>query len=75
MQQEMEAGRFPADRLIDGLLLLVAGALLITPGLLTDVFGLAVLVPVTRSPIREWVKRRLRRMMERGEFRFSGFVR
>ena len=75
MQQEMEAGRFPADRLIDGLLLLVAGALLITPGLLTDFFGLTVLIPMTRKPIREWVKHRLSRMMERGQFGFSGFIR
>jgi UPF0716 protein FxsA len=75
MQQEMEEGRFPADRLIDGLLLLVAGALLVTPGLLTDVLGLTILFPVTRRPIREWVKRRLNLMMQRGEFRFTGFLR
>jgi UPF0716 protein FxsA len=75
IQQEMEAGRFPADRLIDALLLLVAGALLITPGILTDLLGLTILVPVTRTPIREWVKRRIGRMMERGEFQFSSFIR
>ena len=75
MRQEMESGRFPADRLIDGLLLLVAGALLITPGLLTDLFGLIILIPLTRKPIREWVKRRLNLMMQRGESRFTGFIR
>jgi UPF0716 protein FxsA len=75
MQQEMEAGRFPADRLIDALLLLVAGALLITPGLLTDLSGLLVLIPVTRKPIREWVKRRLARMMQDGDLGIGGFIR
>ena len=75
MRQEMESGQFPADRLIDGLLLLVAGALLITPGLLTDLSGMIILIPVTRKPLREWVKRRLSRMMQQGEFHFTGFIR
>ena len=75
MQQEMESGRFPADRLIDGLLLLVAGALLVTPGLLTDLCGIVILIPLTRKPIREWVKGRLNRMMQQGEFHLTGFIR
>ena len=75
MRQEMEVGRFPADSLIDGLLLLVAGALLITPGVLTDLFGLTILIPITRRPIRRWVKSRLSHMMERSEFGFTGFIR
>lgn len=75
IQTEMEAGLLPADPLIDGLLLLVAGAVLITPGILTDLLGFVLLVPPTRAPIRRWVKNRLRRMMERGDVRFTGFIR
>jgi UPF0716 protein FxsA len=75
IQKEMETGRFPADRLIDALLLLVAGAVLITPGILTDLLGFIILIPFTRAPIRQWVKNRLRRMMERGDVRFTGFIR
>ncbi|MFP4431058.1 MAG: FxsA family protein [Spirochaetaceae bacterium] len=75
IQRKMEAGIFPGDEMIDGLLIVVAGALLITPGILTDLFGFGVLFPVTRVPIREWVKRRLSRMMDRGDVHISGFVR
>ncbi|MFW6249770.1 MAG: FxsA family protein [Alkalispirochaetaceae bacterium] len=75
IQREMELGRFPADRLIDGLLLLVAGALLITPGVVTDVFGFLILIPFTRGPIRRWVQQRLRGMMDRGDVHFTGFIR
>lgn len=75
VQRKMEAGLFPGDEMIDGLLIVVAGALLITPGILTDLFGFSVLFPITRIPIREWVKRRLSRMMERGDVHISGFMR
>lgn len=75
IQQEMQIGRIPADRLIDGLLLLVAGAVLITPGILTDLLGFAILIPLSRGPIRRWVKERLRRMMDRGDVHFTGFIR
>jgi UPF0716 protein FxsA len=71
----MNEGRFPADNLIDGLLLLVAGAVLLTPGLITDVLGLAVLIPVTRAPIRRWIKKRLRSMAQTGNVGFTGFFR
>jgi UPF0716 protein FxsA len=75
IRTEMESGRFPADRLIDGLLMLLAGAVLITPGVLTDLLGFTILIPASRAPIRRWVKSRLRRMMERGDFHFTGISR
>ncbi|MEM1271938.1 MAG: FxsA family protein, partial [Bacteroidota bacterium] len=40
VQTQLGAGRSPNDALIDGLIILVCGALLLTPGVLTDVFGL-----------------------------------
>ncbi|MDZ7852610.1 MAG: FxsA family protein [Halomonas sp.] len=45
IEMQMQRGEFPADRLIDGLLLVVAGAVLIAPGVLADVLGFAILVP------------------------------
>jgi len=75
IQAEMQQGVFPADRLIDGLLLVVAGAVLITPGVLTDILGFLILVPVSRRYIRDWVKSRLRRMMDRGTIHYSEFLR
>ncbi len=53
IQQEMAAGRMPADALVDGLLIFLAGAFLITPGMITDFVGFALLIP----PIRAVMKR------------------
>lgn len=49
---ELGVGRLPTAELADGALVLLAGALLITPGFLTDLFGLALLVPFFRSRLR-----------------------
>jgi UPF0716 protein FxsA len=75
IQMQMQRGEFPADRLIDGLLLVVAGAVLITPGVLTDILGFSILIPVSRRPIREWVKSKLSGMMDRGTIHYREFLR
>lgn len=49
IQESLARGGIPADELLDGGLLLVAGIALVTPGLLTDLAGLALLVPWTRN--------------------------
>lgn len=55
LQDSLARHESPADELINGLLILVAGAVLITPGLITDLTGFALLVP----PVRRYVRRRL----------------
>lgn len=74
IQREMNMGRFPADDMLDGLLIFLAGAVLITPGIITDVFGFLILVPFSRDGIRRWVKHRLRRMADQGSVTFRGFM-
>jgi UPF0716 protein FxsA len=49
IQEEVAAGRLPAGSLVDGVILLVAAALLMTPGILTDAFGFLCLVPALRT--------------------------
>ncbi|MFC7138455.1 FxsA family protein [Halosimplex aquaticum] len=56
IQRKLAAGELPTDELLDGAFLLVAGALTITPGLVTDVIGILLVVPFTRAPIR-WAVR------------------
>lgn len=58
---EAREGRIPAKTLADGAMLLVAGAFLLTPGLLTDATGLALLVPGVRNAIRGWIGVRIQR--------------
>jgi UPF0716 protein FxsA len=53
-------GRLPADAAIDGVLILVAGAFLLTPGLLTDVAGFSLLVPGLRRGVKKAVSGYLR---------------
>jgi len=55
ISEEMAAGRLPTDALIDGLLILVAAAVLLTPGLLTDSLGFVLLVPASRAVVRKVV--------------------
>ncbi|EMA50705.1 MULTISPECIES: FxsA family protein [Halococcus] len=57
IQQRVEHGQLPGDELLDGGLLIAAGAFLLTPGLVTDAVGLLLTVPVTRWPIRSAIKR------------------
>jgi len=58
IQDQLSAGRVPGNPLMDGLMILVAGALLVTPGMLTDLVGFALLLPPFRSLIRRYVKGR-----------------
>jgi UPF0716 protein FxsA len=52
VQTDLASSRLPTRALADGFLVLFAGALLLTPGFLTDVLGFVLLIPVTRAPIR-----------------------
>ena len=55
IQQELSQGRMPTDSLIDGALILLAGVLLITPGVLTDLVGILLMIPPTRILFRRWL--------------------
>lgn len=57
MQRTLTAGKPPTNELLDGGLLIAAGAFLLTPGLVTDALGFLLAVPLTRVPIRVALKR------------------
>ncbi|HAK61450.1 MAG TPA: membrane protein FxsA [Nitrospiraceae bacterium] len=61
MQRDMAQGIFPAEELINGVLILVAGALLLTPGFFTDILGFLMVVPGSREVIKKIVKRYIER--------------
>lgn len=57
IQRKLAEGELPTDELLDGALLLLAGVLLLTPGLVTDAVGFLFVIPLTRYPIRLALKR------------------
>jgi UPF0716 protein FxsA len=59
IQAELSAGTIPAGPMVDGLLILIAAALLVTPGVLTDVVGFLLLVPPARHRLRDALRRYL----------------
>lgn len=67
IQDELRAGRMPASALADGLLILIGGLVLLTPGLLTDLFGFAMLVPATRNAFKKRLYSRFEQAVQRGD--------
>jgi UPF0716 protein FxsA len=66
----MASGRVPAREVLDGALVIFGGALLLTPGFITDVLGLLLLIPPTRAVVRavlaRWLAHRMVASMTRG---------
>jgi len=65
IRSQFQQGQFPADSLLEGLLILIGGLTLLTPGFITDAFGFLCLLPPTRVIFRELIKREIRRRMNR----------
>ena len=57
--ETMRAGRVPHRELVDGVLVIFGGAFLITPGFLTDIIGVLLLLPPTRSLFRRQLQKRM----------------
>lgn len=62
-QQQLDQGELPATELVNGLLLLIAGALMVVPGFLTDIAGLLLLLPPTRALVRLVLMRRFEKRL------------
>lgn len=62
-QAMVRQGEVPGKELVDGVLILFAGALLLTPGFVTDAAGLVLLLPPVRTAIRAAARRRLERRL------------
>ena len=64
--QILSQGRVPHREVIDGVLIVFGGAFLITPGFLTDIAGIVLLVPPTRAIVRRAIVKRLGRRVVAG---------
>lgn len=68
MRQAMDQGKMPLSEIFDGFCLVAAGALLITPGFLTDSIGFALLVPPIRTFLRHLIKNHTQWAVSGGEW-------
>lgn len=76
IQKKLNNGEVPGNALVEGAMILVAGALLITPGVITDVVGFLVLIPPTRRALRTLLKRWIKKKTEDGRvnaYKRAGF--
>jgi UPF0716 protein FxsA len=70
--ETLAEGRAPTREVLDGALVIFGGAFLITPGFITDVVGLFLLLPPTRALARRWLAKRL---VDPGAIRVARFGR
>ena len=66
IRTEINQGQLPGNSLIDGVLILAGALLLLTPGLLTDALGFAMLIPLTRVFFRDYLKKIFRNKIQTG---------
>jgi len=59
IQSRLEQGEMPTEQMMDGLLILVGGLLLLTPGFITDILGILLLIPFTRALIKIWIRKKM----------------
>lgn len=67
IRDSVQRGFVPSDDLFQGGLILVGGLLLLTPGIITDLLGFALLIPQTRRIITKWVRSFIQRNIQNGE--------
>jgi UPF0716 protein FxsA len=68
IQEQLQRGQLPASDVVDGALILFAGALMVAPGFLTDLLAIVLLLPPTRALIRIALVRRFRHRIEARTF-------
>ncbi|MBI5814747.1 MAG: FxsA family protein [Nitrospinae bacterium] len=69
----LNRGEFPADALLDGLLVVVGGALMVAPGFITDIVGIILVTPLSRRSVKPFVVRWAQRNMKARVVYSSGF--
>ena len=70
VQSELAAGRLPAEELLHALVVVIAGVLLVTPGVFTDAFGLLMLIRPVRAAMIRRARSRIDRSIQSGDVHF-----
>ncbi|CAM4188406.1 UPF0716 protein FxsA [Paenibacillus endophyticus] len=72
-QRQMQAGQIPGQTLLDGLCVLAGGILLLMPGFLSDIVGVTLLLPATRTFYRQMMLHWIEKRMRNGNFKIGRF--
>jgi UPF0716 protein FxsA len=75
IRQSLSQGIVPAEEMVDAVLIFIGGILLITPGVLTDLFALVLLIPYSRMIFKRWLRRRFDRIVAAGNVRLQYYGR
>ncbi|WP_345874614.1 FxsA family protein [Shewanella algae] len=59
VQKKLAAGEAPGQEIVEGMMLAMAGILLLIPGFVTDLIGLILLTPITRAPLARYFYQRM----------------
>jgi UPF0716 protein FxsA len=73
VRMNLQQGIMPAEELLDGMIILIAGLVLITPGLITDVLGLMMLWPVTRNRFKRFLRKKFDEMQAKGSINITRY--
>ena len=72
VQEQINRGIMPGEEMINGMCVLLGGILLISPGFITDILGLLLLLPLTRNLIKPFIKKVLYKKAERNTITIIG---
>jgi len=64
LQQTVRRGEYPSEHLLDGLLIFIAGAVLLTPGVITDLFGFLLLFPPSRFMVKQFLRAKIQKWID-----------
>ncbi|MBU0970915.1 MAG: FxsA family protein [Proteobacteria bacterium] len=73
VRTNLQQGIMPAEDLLDAVIILIAGLVLITPGLMTDAFGLMLLWPVTRNKFKQFLRKKFDQLQAKGNINITRF--
>ena len=72
VRESLDRGELPAEEMLDAMLIFVAGIVLLTPGFVTDLAGLGILVPQIRYWFKRWLRKKFDAWVSADKFRNSG---
>lgn len=68
-QEQLQYGQIPGDAILDGICVLIGGTMLLSPGFITDFFGLFLLLPPTRGLCKRLLTKFLNKRLQNGRIK------